>query len=143
MSQAQKQEFIGGLIASVLVKEGAPIVAKAVKKGLEKVASRPDNKVTEADVPKAAPVVVNEVQKEMTKEVQAQAEHRFDAEPHWQSRNVWGSFMVMIGAVDVIYKLWTNDLPNTPAEYWAPLSIIIGGLIPMYSRFVAKKPLFR
>lgn len=143
MSQAQKQEFIGGLIASVLVKEGAPIVAKAVKKGLEKVANRPDNKVTEADVPKAAPVVVNEVQKEMTKEVQAQAEHKLDAEPHWQSRNVWGSFAAFVGACDVMYRLWTDDQLNTPSDYLGPLGIALGILTPLYSRFIAKKPLFR
>jgi hypothetical protein len=143
MKQTEKQEFIGGLIASVLVKEGAPIVAKAVKKGLDKMARRPDTKTDEADVKKAAPVVTNEVQKEVIKEVQAQVEHTQDAEPHWQSRNMWGVFFVCIGAISTIYKMWTDGVPQTFDDYWPQITIIAGGLVPLYSRFIAKKPLFR
>lgn len=143
MSQAQKQELIGGLIASVLVKEGTPIIADAVKKGLKKVANRPDNDVKETDVPKAAPVVTKEVEAKVKEEVQAQAEHKFDAEPHWQSRNVWGAFVAAVGAIDVIYRLWTDDQLNTPTDYLGPIGVVLGVLTPLYSRFIAKKPLFR
>jgi hypothetical protein len=142
-SQAQKQEFIGGLIASVLVKEGGKVIGQAVKKGLQKVADRPDNQVTEADAKKAAPVVTNEVEKEVKAEAQAQAEHKLDAEPHWQSRNLWGSFVGIITAAETLRIFWTDGQAQTAQEYLVPIGILVAALTPLYSRFVAKKPLFR
>jgi len=135
-SQAQKQEFIGGILASVLVKKG---VEFAVEKGLEKVAKRPSTDMTKADVPKAAPVVVEELQKE----VQAQAEHQLDAEPHWQSRNIWGSLVGIVTAAEQIRVYWTDGVPQTVQEWLIPVGIIVAALTPLYSRFIAKKPLFR
>lgn len=143
MSQAQKQEFIGGLIASVLVKEGTPIIAKAVKKGLDKIADRSDTKTDDADVKKATPVVAAEVKKEVVQEVQAQAEHKLDAEPHWQSRNLWGSFVGLITAAETLRIFWTDGQAQTVQEYLVPIGILVTALTPLYSRFIAKKPLFR
>lgn len=143
MSQAQKQEFIGGLIASVLVKEGVPIIKEAVTKGLKKVASKPDNQVTEADVPKAVPVVIKEVREEMAKETQSRAEHQLDAEDHWRSRNIWGSLVGLITAANTIYIYWFDGQVQTWEEYSIPIGILIAALTPLYSRFIAKKPLFK
>jgi len=136
MNTSQKQEFIGGLVASVLVKKG---VEFAVEKGLEKAAKKPSTKMAPSDVPKAAPAVVDELKKE----VQAQAEHKLDAEPHWQSRNIWGSFVGLICAADVIYKMWTDDVTNDVMDYITQIGLIMSILTPLYSRFIAKKPLFR
>lgn len=135
-TQAQKQEFIGGLVASVLVKKGVEL---ALEKGLKKAAEKSTTAMQKSDVPKAVPVVLEEVKKE----VQAEAEHKFDAEPHWQSRNLWGSFVVMVGAADVLHTYWTDGIAQTPTEWLTPIGIILGGLTPLYSRFIAKKPLFR
>lgn len=143
MRQAEKQEFIGGLITSILVTEGTKVVSKAVSKGLKKVANQSDNKVTEADAKKAAPVVTREVEQDLIDETQAQAEHQLDAEDHWRSRNLWGAFVASVGAIDVMYRLWTDDQLNTPSEYLGPLGVVLGILTPLYSRFVAKKPLFK
>jgi hypothetical protein len=143
VKQSEKQEFIGGLITSIIVQEGAKVVGKAVQKGLKKVADRTDNTVTEADVKKAAPVVTKQVEAELIDETQARAEHKLDAEPHWQSRNIWGAFVAAVGAVDVMWRLWTDDQLNTPSDYLGPLGIVLGILTPLYSRFIAKKPLFR
>lgn len=143
MSQAQKQALIGELIAGVLIKEGVPIIKNAVTKGLNKVANKPDNKVTEADVPKAAPTVAKQVEADVAKEVQAQAEHKFDAEPHWQSRNLWGSFIGLVTAAETLRIFWTDGVVQTPSEYLVPIGIFVTALTPLYSRFIAKKPLFR
>lgn len=142
-TQHQKQEFIGGLIASVLVKEGTPIIVDAVKKGLKKVADRPDTKTDDVDVKKATPVVAKEVEKEVVQEVQAQAEHKLDAEDHWRSRNIWGSLVGIVTAVETIRIFWTDGVPQTPSEYLVPLGVIVTALTPLYSRFIAKKPLFK
>jgi hypothetical protein len=142
-TQAQKQALIGELIAGVVIKQGSKVIGKAVKKGLEKVAERPDIVVSDVDVKKAEPVVTNQVEAAVVREAQAQAEHKFDAEPHWQSRNIWGAFVAFIGAVDVIYRLWTDDQLNTPSDYLGPIGVVLGILTPLYSRFIAKKPLFR
>lgn len=142
-TQAQKQDFIGGLIASVLIKEGAPIIKEAVKKGLTKVAASSDNQVTQADAKAATPVVSNQVEKDVVKEVQAQAEHKLDAEPHWQSRNLWGSFVGLITAANTIYIYWFDGQVQTWEEYSIPIGILVAAITPLYSRFIAKKPLFR
>lgn len=143
MSQAQKQALIGELIAGVLVKEGAGIVKDAVTKGLKKVADRPDTKTDSADVKKAAPVVAAQVEQAVVKEAQAQAEHKFDAEDHWRSRNIWGSIVAFVAACDVIYRLATNGQLDSIESYFGPIGVIVGVLTPLYSRFIAKKPLFR
>lgn len=135
-SQSEKQEFIGGILASVIAKKGVEFV---VEKALDKVAKKPSTDMTKADVPKAAPVVVDELKDE----VQARAEHKLDAEPHWQSRNIWGSFVGLVTAANTIYVFWTDGVAQTPQEYLIPVGIIIAALTPLYSRFVAKKPLFR
>jgi hypothetical protein len=142
-SQQEKQNFIGGLIASVLVKEGGKVIGQAVQKGLKKVAASPDNKVTEDDAKKATPVVTHEVNKQVKEEVQAQAEHKLDAEPHWQSRNLWGSFVGIITAAETLRIFWTDGQAQTAQEYLGPIGILVAALTPLYSRFVAKKPLFR
>lgn len=138
-SQAAKQALISEIIAGVVIKEGAGIVAKAVRKGLNKVIDNPEP----TTVANAAPVVVSEVEKVVVKEAQAQAEHKFDAEPHWQSRNLWGSLVALIGAADIMYRMWTDNVVDGPQAYIAQVAVIAGILTPLYSRFIAKKPLFR
>lgn len=142
-TQQQKQDFIGGLIAGVLVDKGVPIIEKAVQKGLDKVAKRDDNAVTQADADAATPVVTKEVKKEVVQEVQAQAEHKLDAEPHWQSRNIWGSFVGLITAVNTIYIFWFDGKVQSWEEWSIPIGVLIAAVTPLYSRFIAKKPLFR
>lgn len=142
-TQSQKQALIGELIAGVLVKEGANIVGKAVRKGLERVADRPDVAVTEVEAKKAAPVVAQEVTKEVYQEAKAQAEHKFDAEPHWQSRNIWGSFVGLVTAANTIYLFWTDDVVQGWDEWSIPIGILVAAITPLWSRFISKKPLFR
>lgn len=143
MSQAQKQELIGSIIAGILVDKGTDIVTKAVKKGMDKVAAAPNTKTDAADAKKATPVVAQEVKKQVVEEAQAQAEHKLDAEPHWQSRNIWGAFVGLVTAANTIYIFWTDGIPQTFQEYAIPIGIIVASVTPLYSRFIAKKPLFR
>jgi hypothetical protein len=142
-TNAEKREFVGGLIASVLVKEGAPIIVDAVKKGLNKVASRPDTKTDEADVKTATPVVAKEVQKEMAEEMQARAEHKLDIEPHYSSRNLWASVVGIVTFIETARMAWTDGVEQTPTQWLAILGILVTALTPLYSRFIAKKPLWR
>lgn len=135
-SQYEKQEFIGGILASVIAKKGVEFV---VEKALDKVAKKPTTDMTKTDVPKAAPVVVDELKDE----VQARAEHQLDAEPHWQSRNLWASLVGIVTAAEQIRVYWTDGVPQTVQEWLIPAGIIVTALTPLYSRFVAKKPLFR
>lgn len=142
-TQAQKQDFIGGILAGVLVQQGGKIVGKAVEKGLEKIAARPDTRTTSEDVAKATPVITKEVEKAAVQEAQAQAEHKLDAEDHWRSRNIWGSFVGIITALNTIYIFWTNTRVETWEEWSIPIGILVTALTPLYSRFIAKKPLFK
>lgn len=132
----QKQQFIGGLIAGALVKAG---VQTAIEAGLKKVAKRPDVALDRSDVP----VVTAVVTKAVKDELQARAEHKSDSEPHLSSRNVWGAFVGLICAADVIYKMWTDDVTNDVMDYVTQVGLIMSILTPLYSRFIAKKPLFR
>lgn len=136
VSQHQKQEFIGGLVAAALAKKGVEIV---VEKALERVAASPSTKMAKTDVKPAAVLI----EKELQKNLQAQAEHRFDAEDHWRSRNVWSSLVGVITAVETIRVYWTDGVPQTLEQWWIPVGILVAALTPLWSRFVAKKPLFK
>jgi len=130
----QKQNFLGGIVASVLAKKG---IEFAVKKGLEAAAKSSHTKMAQSDVPIATEVVVKQVQQE----VQSRVEHITDQEPAYSSRNMWGSLVGIITAIDLMQRMWFDGLPNTATDYLTPLGIIIASLTPIYSRYIAKKPL--
>lgn len=137
MTDNQRQDFLGALVTKVAAQVVAEKGGKIVEKALDKVASRPSNDIKKADVPEAADQVVNDLQKE----VKSRVDHRLDLEPAVKSRNVWGSFVAFIGACDVIYRLWIDDQLNSVQDYLGPIGIIAGVLTPLYSRYIAKKPL--
>lgn len=132
----QKQEFLGGIIAGALIKKGVDF---AINKAVAKVAKQGNNALEQSD----APVVAAEIQKEVKKEVQARVEHATDTEPHLSSRNLWGSLVGIVTAVETIRIFWTDGQPQTVQEWLVPVGIIVAALTPLYSRFIAKKPLFR
>lgn len=132
----QQQNFIGGLITGALFKKGVEV---AIGKAVEKVASKPNNGLDRSD----APVVAAEIQAEVQKEVQARVEHVTDTEPHLSSRNLWASFVGIVTAVETMRIFWTDGIAQTPTEWLVPVGIIVTALTPLYSRFIAKKPLFR
>lgn len=136
-SQAQKQQFIGGLVAGAIIKGG---VRAAIEAGLKKVAKRNDVAMDKQDVPVATAVVVDAVEQEL----QARAEHNADAEPHLSSRNVWGVIFGLMGEAAILYTYATDGVPQDFQTQVAPhILVVIGLLTPLYSRFWAKKPLFR
>jgi hypothetical protein len=132
----QQQNFLGGLIAGALVKKG---VETAIDAAVRKVAKKPSSGLEKSD----APVVAAEIQEEVKKQMQAQAEHRTDSEPHLSSRNIWGSLVGIVTAVETIRIFWTDGQPQSVQEWLVPVGIIVAALTPLYSRFIAKKPLFR
>lgn len=132
----QKQEFLGGLIAGALVKKGVEV---AIDKAVAKVAKKPNNALDKSD----AAIVAAEINAEVKKEIQARAEHRTDSEPHLSSRNLWASFVGIVTAVETIRIFWTDGQAQSVQEWLVPVGIIVAALTPLYSRFIAKKPLFR
>ena len=136
MSQAQKQDFIGGLIVAELAKAGAK---KVISSALNKVAKSTHTKMAAEDVAPATAIVT----KELREDLQAKVEHTQDAEPHWQSRNLWGSFIGVVTAIETIRTFWMDDQVQTMQEWFIPIGILATALTPLYSRFIAKKPLFR
>jgi hypothetical protein len=133
----QKQEFLGGLIGGILVKKG---VEFAIDKAIDKVAKSPSLSLQKKD----APAVKEIVKVAVEQEVQAQVEHRTDTEPHVSSRNVWGVIFGLMGEGYILYTFWTDTIPQDFQADVVPHLLIIGGLLtPLYSRFIAKKPLGR
>jgi hypothetical protein len=133
---AQKQEFLGGLIGGILIKKG---VEFAIDKAIDKVAKSPSLSLEKKD----APAVKEIVKVAVEQEVQARVEHATDTEPHYSSRNVWASLVGLITAAEQIRVYWTDDVPQTVQEWLIPVGIIVAALTPLYSRFIAKKPLGR
>jgi hypothetical protein len=133
---AQKQEFLGGLIGGILIKKG---VEFAIDKAIDKVAKSPSLSLEKKD----ASAVKEIVKVEVEKEVQARVEHQTDTEPHYSSRNLWGSFVGIITAAETIRTFWTDDQVQSLQEWAIPAGIIVAALTPLYSRFIAKKPLGR
>jgi hypothetical protein len=133
----QKQDFLGGLIGGILVKKG---VEFAIDKAIDKVAKSPSLSLQKKD----APAVKEIVKVAVEQEVQAQVEHRTDTEPHVSSRNVWGVIFGLMGEGYILYTFWTDTIPQDFQADVVPHLLIIGGLLtPLYSRFIAKKPLGR
>jgi hypothetical protein len=133
---AQKQEFLGGLIGGILIKKG---VEFAIDKAIDKVAKSPSLSLEKKD----ASAVKEIVKVEVEKEVQARVEHQTDTEPHYSSRNIWGSIVGLMTAAEQIRVYWTDGVPQTVQEWLIPVGIIVAALTPLYSRFIAKKPLGR
>lgn len=136
MTNEQKQDFVGGLVATALAKEGIEAIIGAA---LKKVAKSPNTKMDQADVLPATELVTQKIQEE----VQARVEHRTDTEENFRSRNVWGSVVGLVCAADVIYKMYTDDVTQDIMDYVTQIGLILSILTPMYSRFFAKKPLGR
>ena len=136
MTESQKQNFIGGLIGSILVKKGVEI---AIDKALDKAAKSPSLSLEKRDVPAVKEIVTDAVEKE----VKARVEHVTDTEPHLSSRNMWASFVGIVTAAEQIRMYWTDGQAQTVQEWLIPVGIIVTALTPLYSRFIAKKPLFR
>jgi len=137
MNTSQKQDFIGGLVAGTLVKVG---VKTAIETALKKAAKRNDVAMDRSDVPVVTAVVADAVERE----VEARVEHRTDTEPHLSSRNVWGVIFGLMGEASILYTYATDGIPQDFQTQVAPhILVVIGLLTPLYSRFFAKKPLFR
>lgn len=136
-TQAQKQEFIGGLIAAEFAKAGAK---KIIEVALNRVAKSKNTDMSATDVKPATEIV----SKDLKADMQAKLEHQLDAEPHIQSRNLWGVLFGLMGEAAILYTYATDNVAQDFQTQWAPhIMVILGLLTPLYSRFVAKKPLFR
>jgi hypothetical protein len=137
MNTSPKQDFIGGLVAGTLVKVG---VRSAIELALKKAAKRSDVALDKQDVPVVTAAVADAVEQE----VQARVEHITDTEPNRSSRNVWGVLFGLMGEAAILYTYATDGVPQDFQAQIAPhLLVVIGLLTPLYSRFFAKKPLFR
>ena len=136
MTNEQRQNFLGPIIGGILVKKG---VEFAIDKAIDKVAQSKSLSLDKKD----APAVKEIVKVAVENEVKAQVEHKTDSEPHLSSRNVWGSLVGIITAVETIRIFWTDGQPQSVQEWLVPVGIIVAALTPLYSRFIAKKPLFR
>jgi hypothetical protein len=133
----QKQDFLGALIGGILVKKG---VEFAIDKAIDKVAKSPSLSLQKKD----APAVKEIVKVAVEQEVQARVEHQTDTEPHYSSRNLWGVIFGLMGEGYILYTFWTDTIPQDFQADVVPHLLIIGGLLtPLYSRFIAKKPLGR
>jgi hypothetical protein len=133
---AQKQEFLGGLIGGILVKKG---VEFAIDKAIDKVAKSPSLSLEKKD----ASAVKEIVKVEVEKEVQARVEHQTDTEPHYSSRNIWGSIVGIVAFIEAFRLAWGDNVEQTPTQWLAIFGILITALTPLYSRFIARKPLGR
>ncbi|MRX32794.1 hypothetical protein [Aminobacter sp. MDW-2] len=126
---AQKQSFLGGLIAG-------KVIEIVVGKALDRVASNPRISLEPKDVGAVREIVTKSVNDEL-----AQREiHATNAEPVYQSRVAQGALVAMMSAATQVVDLWTNGVPNTPMEYSAPITVLVGGVWALYGRFAAKKP---
>ena len=129
---AQKQDFIGGLVTSILVKKGVDV---AIKKGMEKLGNSPSISLKPQDEKPAAVVVSKEIKKEITDQVV----HQTNAEPIVKSRVAQGSALVVVTAIVAIWTMLTDGVPNQPEEFVNPVLTVVGAAWALYGRFVAKK----
>lgn len=130
MSEPKQHNLLGGIVAG-------KVIEVVVEKALDKFANKNYTGLTPAEVPQ----VTEQVAEAVKQEVQSRVDHVKDREPFYKSRNVWGSIVGIVTAVNTIYVMWNDNIPNTMEDYWIPLGIIVASLTPLYSRYIAKKPL--
>lgn len=130
----ERQNFLGGLIGGAIVKKGIEV---GLDMALKKAAASKSISLQPSDVPAVKEIVTKSVERE----VQARVDHVTDNEPAYSSRNMWGALVGIITAADLMQRMWFDGLPNTATDYLTPLGIIIASLTPIYSRYIAKKPL--
>ena len=92
MTEYQKQNFIGGLVGSILLKKGVEV---AVERGMKALAKDKAVSLQPKDVREATAVVTQSV----TKEVVDQVKHATNTEPAYQSRVAQGSSAAVLMAV--------------------------------------------
>lgn len=128
----ERKDFIGGLVASILVKKGVEV---AIEKGMDRLARSPSISLKEKDAQVATGVVAAEVKKEVTEQVI----HKTNSEPIIQSRVAQGSVGGVLMAVAIIVQYWTDGVAQGPVEYTPPALVIVGACWALYGRFIAKK----
>jgi hypothetical protein len=126
---SNQQNFIGGLIVG-------KVIETVVGKALDKVAKSPSLSLQPKDVPATQEIVAKAVKEELAK----REEHATNAEPAYQSRVAQGSLASILGAAALIAEFWTDGVTNTPMDYAAPVTVLVGAVWALYGRFIAKKP---
>lgn len=125
-----KSNFLGGLIAG-------KVIEVVVGKALDKVASSHNTDMTKADVPAAKQIVTQAVEKE----IQSRVDHVTNNESFFQSRNMWGSFVGIVTAAEILRVYWTDGEVQSVQDWLIPIGAIVTALTPLYSRYFAKKPI--
>lgn len=131
-STNEKRDFIGSIVAGILVKKGVEV---AVEKGMEALAKSPSSKVSEKDVAPGTAVVTKEINKEVVDQVM----HQTNAEPAYQSRVAQGSALAIVMAITTVWQYATDNVVQGPELWTPPLVVIAGGAWALYGRFIAKK----
>jgi hypothetical protein len=126
---SNRQNFIGGLIVG-------KVIETVIGKALDKVAKSPNLSLQPKDVPAVREIVAESVKTELAK----REEHATNAEPAYQSRVAQGSVASLLAALALIAEFWTDGVANSPQDYVAPVTVLVGALWALWGRFVAKKP---
>ena len=134
MTEDKKQEFLGSIVAKMVVDK---TIGKVVEKALDKVADSRSTSMSVDDVPAAKEIVTAAV----AKEAESRFDHQTNNEFAGKSRNVWATFFGVIAAIDLVQKMWFDGLPNSINDYASPTVIILSFGAVMWSRYISKKPL--
>ncbi len=131
MTQAQKQELLGGLIAG-------QVIEKVVEAALDKAAAKTSTNMTKADVPIAKAEVVEAVRDEVV----ARTEHVTNTEPFYQSRVTLGSIVTILGSIAALLNMVVVG-EFDQALFSTSVAGVLGAGFALYGRWFAQKPLGR
>jgi drug/metabolite transporter (DMT)-like permease len=111
-----------------------PVLTAAVSAALNNVAASPSTAMNKLDVPVATEAVVRQISPTL--------EHLANAEPWYRSRVTWGAIVSIglpaLGALGVATD-WIDQ--ETAISVAMAVGSAVGGLITLYGRWKAKRPI--
>jgi Na+-transporting NADH:ubiquinone oxidoreductase subunit NqrC len=109
-------------------------VRDVVTNALKEQASKPDSTLEKKDVPKVATAV--------TKEMTAVVEHATNNEPWYQSRVTWGAVISIILPILGTLGVATDTInPDELVALCVAGGTVVGGILTLYGRWAARKPI--
>ena len=120
-----------------------PIVLDVIGSALRQIGADPTLPLQPEEVPTVAEAVGTRVQQHPRfRDVAAEVEHLTNQEPWYRSRVTWGALMSLVAAMGSGFGLVLG-----PAEVEAAVTVLaaggtmIGALVTLYGRWIAKRPI--
>jgi hypothetical protein len=121
-----KQQFIGGIAVSL----GAKVLDKALDRALDNA------------LPAKTPTKET-VKREVVENLGPYIENMTNQEPLWRSKVLWTALGSLAIAVGDLATMFTDNVPNTPAQYVVSITAVVTAIGTIIARIAPSKAIGR